>query len=239
MKLVKESVTGTEAQNNIGAGYNPGYTHYYPETAAAVGRERIGYRLLKRGMDIVLSVLALIVLSPLMLIVALAIRIESKGPVLFCQKRIGRNQREFVMYKFRSMCQDAESMLAKLQEKNERDGPVFKIAQDPRVTKVGAFLRKTCIDELPQLLNILKGDMSLVGPRPPLPREVEQYTPYHLKRLDITPGLTCYWQISNRNMTFDQWVETDLRYIREQSVLVDISIIIKTFLVVFKVSGDK
>ena len=200
---------------------------------------RLAYRFFKRAMDILCSAVALILLSPLFLIVAIAIKLDSKGPVFFNQTRVGRDEKHFTMYKFRSMSADAESRLKDLQGLNERDGPVFKIHNDPRVTKVGGFIRKTCIDELPQLVNIIKGDMSIVGPRPPLPVEVEQYTPYHMGRLRVTQGLTCYWQISKRDMTFDQWVESDLRYINERGLLLDIKIIFKTVLVVLRQLGAK
>lgn len=133
------------------------------------------------------------------------------------------------MYKFRSMVHNAEELLEELKEQNEMDGPVFKIKEDPRITKVGKFIRKTSIDELPQLFNVLLGDMSLVGPRPPIPREVAQYNDYQLQRLLVKPGITCYWQISGRNnIDFDEWVELDLKYIRERSLLNDIKIIFKT-----------
>ena len=142
------------------------------------------------------------------------------------------------MYKFRSMCMDADAQLAKLAKLNERDGPVFKIKDDPRVTKVGSFIRKTCIDELPQLFNILKGDMSIVGPRPPLPTEVAQYTPYQRQRLNATPGLTCYWQVQKGNdTTFEEWVEMDLQYIKEQSLWVDFKLILLTVRVVLQGKG--
>lgn len=196
--------------------------------------KRSGYLFVKRFADIVLSLTGLIVLSPVFLIVAVAIKLDSKGSVIYSQTRIGKNRVPFTMYKFRSMCVDADDRLNDLQDLNERDGPVFKIRNDPRVTKVGFFIRKTCIDELPQLVNIIKGEMSIVGPRPPLPNEVEQYTPYHMQRLSVTPGLTCYWQISDRDMTFDEWVDSDTRYIRKRSTLVDINIVLKTVLIIIR-----
>lgn len=196
------------------------------------------YNLAKRTMDIVLSLTAIILLSPLFLIVAIAIKLEDpKGKVLFTQERNGVYPTTFKMYKFRSMVHNAEELLEELNHQNEQDGPVFKIKEDPRITKVGKFIRKTSIDELPQLFNILKGDMSLVGPRPPIPREVSKYNEYQLQRLFIKPGLTCIWQVSGRNsIDFDEWIELDLKYIRERSILLDIKLIFKTFFVLF---GDK
>lgn len=159
-------------------------------------KPRHGYRCLRRVQDILFSLLAIIILSPVMLITVISIIIDDpKGGPVFSQVRVGKNGKEFKMYKFRSMVVDAEDRLKELLKENEMDGPVFKIADDPRITRVGKFIRKTSIDELPQLFNILKGDMSIVGPRPALPREVEQYSVYQTQRLFITPGLTCYWQI--------------------------------------------
>lgn len=195
-------------------------------------REHKGYWIGRRTQDIVLSFLALVVLSPVMLVIALAIVIDdpSAGPI-FSQTRVGRGGKTFTLYKFRSMCPNAEAKLDALLAQNEMDGPAFKMKEDPRITRVGRFIRKTGLDELPQLWNILKGDMSIVGPRPPLPREVEQYNDYELQRLYITPGLSCYWQIEpNRNdLSFDEWVDLDIKYIRERSFLVDWKIIFKTF----------
>lgn len=201
---------------------------------------RRGYRWLKRFQDIIFSLIAIIVLSPVMIITSIAIFIDDpKGIPVFSQVRVGRDGKKFKMYKFRSMVVDAEDRLEELLKNNEMDGPAFKITDDPRITRVGKFIRKTSIDELPQLFNILKGDMSIVGPRPALPREVEQYTVYQTQRLFITPGLTCYWQIQpNRNdISFDEWVEMDLQYIRERSFLVDWKIIFKTVITVFTTQG--
>lgn len=203
-------------------------------------KTRHGYRWLKRFQDIIFSLIAIIVLSPVMIITSIAIFIDDpKGIPVFSQVRVGRDGKKFKMYKFRSMVVDAEDRLEELLKNNEMDGPAFKITDDPRITRVGKFIRKTSIDELPQLFNILKGDMSIVGPRPALPREVEQYTVYQTQRLFITPGLTCYWQIQpNRNdISFDEWVEMDLQYIRERSFLVDWKIIFKTVITVFTNQG--
>ena len=199
------------------------------------------YWIGRRAQDILFSALALVVLSPLMLVTALVIVLDdpSAGPI-FAQERVGRNGKRFRFYKFRSMCPNAEAKLEGLMEQNEMDGPVFKIKDDPRITRVGKFIRRTSIDELPQLWNILKGDMSIVGPRPALPREVSQYGPYEWQRLYVTPGLSCYWQISpHRNdLTFEQWMELDIKYIKERSFLVDWKIIFMTFRVVLFGQGE-
>lgn len=193
------------------------------------------YLICKRFIDILGATVGLILLSPLFLIVAILIKLEDKnGPVIFKQVRVGKDGKEFNMYKFRSMVANAEELKAKLMAQNEATGPVFKMKHDPRVTKIGKFIRKTSIDELPQLFNVLKGDMSLVGPRPALPSEVSQYTSYEMQRLSVTPGLTCYWQISGRsNLSFEKWIELDLKYIHERNTLVDIKLIFKTLSVFF------
>ena len=199
------------------------------------------YWLGRRTQDVILSSVALIVLSPIMLATATAIVVDdpSAGPV-FSQERIGRNGKPFKFYKFRSMCPNAEAKLDDLLEQNEMDGPVFKIKDDPRITRVGKFIRKTSLDELPQLWNILKGDMSIVGPRPALPREVEQYGDYEKQRLYVTPGLSCYWQIApHRNdLSFEEWMDLDVKYVKERSFLVDWKIIFKTFKVCLLGHGE-
>lgn len=194
----------------------------------------------RRAQDIFFSLLALIVLAIPMAVVALIIWIDSPGASpIFSQDRVGRNGKIFKFYKFRSMVPNAESKLKEVLDQNEMDGPVFKMKNDPRITRVGRFIRKASIDELPQLVNILRGDMSIVGPRPALPREVEQYTDYERQRLFVTPGLTCYWQIQpNRNeLSFDKWVELDLQYIQERSFWVDWKIIWKTVGAVLRMYG--
>ena len=198
-------------------------------------RESKLYLFIKRSIDIICSLAGIIVLSPIFLIVAILIKIEDpKGSIIFCQERNGKHPETFNMYKFRSMVHNAEELLKDLQHKNEQTGPAFKMTDDPRITKVGKFIRKTSLDELPQLFNILKGDMSLVGPRPPIPREVEQYTPYQKQRLLVKPGLTCIWQVSGRNnIGFDEWVEMDLEYIKNRNLLLDIKLILKTVKVLF------
>lgn len=204
-------------------------------------RSRKSYWILRRGQDILLSAVALFFLWPIMLIVALAVVIDSPqaGPI-FAQDRVGRDGKVFRFYKFRSMIPNAEAKLEELLDQNEMEGPAFKMKADPRITRVGKFIRKTSLDELPQLWNILKGDMSIVGPRPPLPREVAEYGEYEMQRLLVTPGLTCYWQIQpHRNdLTFDQWVDLDVQYIEESSFLTDWKIIFKTFGAVIGMNGE-
>lgn len=201
-------------------------------------RKRI-YLILKRTIDIILSCIGIMILWPIFLIIALCIKIEdSKGPVFFIQERVGEKGRRFKMWKFRSMLVNAEELLEKLEEQNEVKGYMFKIKKDPRITKVGKFIRKTSMDELPQLFNVIKGEMSLVGPRPPLPREVARYSEYHIKRLEVKPGLTGYWQVSGRsNLSFEEMVELDLKYIRERSLIIDTKIIFKTIFVLFHRDG--
>lgn len=188
------------------------------------------YRFMKRLVDIIGSSLGLILLSPLFLVIAMLMKKEEpKGPIFFSQIRVGKNEKQFKMYKFRSMCVDAEEKLADLLKHNEVDGAMFKMKDDPRVTKIGKFIRKTSIDELPQLWNVLKGDMSLVGPRPPLLREVAEYTTYDKQRLLVKPGCTGLWQVSGRNeVGFDEMVELDIKYIKNLSLWNDIKIIFKT-----------
>ncbi len=197
------------------------------------------YGVLKRIFDFCASFVALIVLSPLMLVIGLVVHFDDKGTAIFSQYRCGKQGKQFKMYKFRTMCIDAEEKLAALQKDNEMDGPVFKIKNDPRITRVGKFMRSSGLDELPQLVNILKGDMSVVGPRPALPNEVEQYGRKENIRLSVTPGLTCYWQIApDRNrISFDEWMDLDIKYVQERSIIVDIKIILKTVVTVIKRQG--
>ncbi|MFT4414718.1 sugar transferase [Fredinandcohnia humi] len=197
--------------------------------------EKKTYIILKRFMDILGAIMGLLITSIIILVVSIAIKIEDpKGPVFFSQVRVGKDGTKFKMYKFRSMVSDAEEKLAELLKYNETTGAMFKMKNDPRITKVGRLIRKTSIDELPQLLNVLKGDMSLVGPRPPLVREVEEYTDYHKQRLMVTPGCTGLWQVSGRsNVGFEDMVKLDLEYIQKRSLLFDIKIVLRTFLVLF------
>ena len=196
------------------------------------------YLFFKRAMDIIGSLCGIILLSPLLIIVALAIKIEDpRGSIFFSQQRCGKDNKLFPMYKFRSMVSNAEELLEELMEHNEMDGPVFKIKEDPRITRVGKFIRKTSIDELPQLFNILRGDMSIVGPRPAIPHEVAEYSHYHKQRLLVKPGLTCIWQVSGRNsIGFEEWMDMDLEYIEKRNLWMDIKLIFKTVGVLF---GDE
>lgn len=203
-------------------------------------REDRHYWAWRRTQDVILSIMGMLFLWPIMAIVSIIIIIDSPGAgPIFAQTRVGRDGKEFTFYKFRSMKPNAESELEQLMPHNEMDGPVFKIKNDPRITKFGRFIRKTSIDELPQLWNVLKGEMSIVGPRPALTREVAQYDDYARQRLFITPGLTCFWQIQpNRNsLSFDEWLELDLKYIQERSFLTDWKIIFKTFGAVLGMNG--
>ncbi len=195
-------------------------------------------RLMKRLLDLAGSVVALILLSPVFVGLALAVKFDSRGPILFSQKRVGKNGRLFKFYKFRSMVTDAEKLKKTLLAKNEADGPAFKMKHDPRVTRVGRFIRKTSLDELPQLYNVLRGDMSLVGPRPALPDEVAKWKPWQHKRLAVEQGCTCIWQVSGRSdVNFDQWMKMDLEYVRTWSLTRDLSIIMRTVLVMLTGKG--
>ena len=195
------------------------------------------YEIVKRIVDIILSILSLIILSPVLIITAVCIKMESKGPVFFFQKRVGLNGKEFNMLKFRSMVVNAEELKEKLMNQNEMSGPMFKRKNDPRITKVGRFIRKTSIDELTQIINVLKGETSFVGPRPSLPNEVNKFEPWMLKRLKVKPGLTCYWQVMGRNnIQFEEWMKLDIKYVDDRSIWLDLKLIFKTFFVLF---GDE
>ncbi len=199
------------------------------------------YDFFKRCFDIVFSLLALFVLLIPFIIISLIIVIDSPGASpIYVQTRVGKNGKEFRFYKFRSMIPNAESMLESLLEKNEMDGPAFKMKDDPRITKFGKFIRRSCIDELPQLLNILKGDMSFVGPRPPLPREVSMYDDFQKQRLSVIPGLTCYWQVQpqRNSISFDEWMKCDLQYIKDRSFKTDLIIIFKTVGAILGMEGE-
>jgi len=199
-----------------------------------------GYFIVKRVIDVICALCGILLLLPVMIVVAICIKLDSKGSIFFTQERVGQDGIGFMMYKFRSMCSDAEYLLDKLQDKNEMSGPMFKIKEDPRVTKVGKFIRKTSIDELPQLFNILKGEMSLVGPRPSLPKEVAQFSSFQKQRLVAKPGLTCYWQVSGRSdVSFNEWMKMDVQYIEDRNTLVDISLIFKTVGVLFGDEGAR
>jgi exopolysaccharide biosynthesis polyprenyl glycosylphosphotransferase len=207
----------------------PGTTTPASEHTLSPSR-RTGYELAKRALDVTATGLGLIVLAPLLALVALAIRADSPGPVLFSQTRVGKNGEPFRCWKFRSMYVDAEERKAALMADNEMTGGViFKMKRDPRITAIGRFIRKASIDELPQLWNVFVGDMSLVGPRPAVPSEVAQYTPYERLRLRVKPGITCFWQVSGRsNLPFDEQVRLDLHYARVRSFAVDITLLLRT-----------
>lgn len=197
------------------------------------------YLFLKRSLDILGAGLGLFLLSPLLILLGLIIKFEDKkASIFFSQDRVGLNGETFKMYKFRSMVSDAEERLAALLHQNETTGAMFKMANDPRVTKVGRFIRKTSLDELPQLWNVLKGEMSLVGPRPPLPREVSEYTSYDLQRLSVVPGCTGLWQVSGRsNIGFKEMVDLDIFYIKNRSIKSDVIIIFRTLYQIFYSRG--
>ena len=199
------------------------------------------YDFFKRGFDIICSLLGLIILALPILVIGLIIVIDSPGASpIHVQQRVGKNGRRFTFYKFRSMVPNAEEMLESLLQQNEMDGPVFKMKDDPRITKFGRFIRRTSIDELPQLWNVLRGEMSLVGPRPPLIREVEMYTEEQMQRLSVTPGLTCYWQVQPKrnSLSFEDWLALDLKYIAERSLWTDLKILYKTIGAVWGMEGE-
>lgn len=197
------------------------------------------YSFVKRAFDLVSATLLLILVSPLLLAAAIAVRIDSKGRAFYVSDRVTVGGKVFKMFKLRSMYVDADRRLQDLMDRNEyKDAPVFKMKDDPRITRVGRILRKTSIDELPQLLNVIAGQMSVVGPRPPLPSEVARYTPYQMQRLGVKQGLTCYWQAGGRNeIGFDDWVEMDLKYIRERGVRTDLKILFQTVGALFSMKG--
>ncbi|AXK21100.1 multidrug MFS transporter [Bacillus toyonensis] len=226
MNLVKISSGELEKENNI-------------ELDLKKVNASRGYLVAKRCIDFIGALCGLILLAPVFLIVAVLIKYQDpKGPVLFKQIRIGKDGKEFYMYKFRSMVVDAEEKLKDLLKHNEVSGAMFKMKEDPRVTRIGKLIRKTSIDELPQLLNVLKGEMSLVGPRPPLPREVKEYTAYDKQRLLVTPGCAGLWQVTERNSVgFKEMVELDLEYINKRSVIYDLKIIFKTIQIMIKSNG--
>jgi exopolysaccharide biosynthesis polyprenyl glycosylphosphotransferase len=194
----------------------------------------------KRVMDIVLSAFLLTILFPFMAVIGVLIKLTSSGPILYKQVRCGLYGRRFVLYKFRSMNEGAEDVLWEIKHLNEMDGPVFKMRNDPRVTPLGRFLRKSSIDELPQFWNVLRGDMSLVGPRAPLPEEVKEYSRWQRRRLSVKPGITCLWQVSGRNeIDFHEWMKLDLHYIDNWSLLLDLKILVRTFPVVLLCRGAR
>ncbi|MGG4340574.1 sugar transferase [Paenibacillus lautus] len=202
----------------------------YAQYAVEDQKSKILYLTVKRGMDFVFALFGLVLLSPLFLIISILIKLEDpKGSVFFYQTRVGKNERPFRMYKFRSMVSNAEELLDKLLERNEINGAMFKMREDPRITKIGKFIRKTSIDELPQLWNVVRGEMSLVGPRPALPREVMQYSSYDKLRLKVSPGCTGLWQVSGRNnLSFHEMLALDLEYIERRGIWLDVKVMFRT-----------
>jgi len=200
--------------------------------------KNVTYAFWKRLFDVIGATILLVLLSPLFILIALAVKLTSKGPVFFKSKRIGLGGKTITFIKFRTMCVDAEKQLDELLEKNEKDGPIFKIKDDPRITPIGRFLRNYSLDELPQLFSVIKGEMSLVGPRPPLAREVEQYDARAAQRLTVKPGITCYWQVMGRSdLSFEEWIALDLKYIEDMSFWLDLQIILRTPLAVLRGKG--
>ncbi|WP_283595756.1 sugar transferase [Limosilactobacillus sp. DJ3M12] len=202
-------------------------------------KSRFVYHGIKRIFDIVAATCGIVLLSPLMIIIAVLIKTEDHGPIFYKQVRVGKNGKTFKMYKFRSMFVNADKMLTKLKEHNDVEGPMFKMKDDPRITKVGHFIRKHSLDELPQFLNVLRGDMSLVGPRPPLPSEVEEYSEYDKQRLFVIPGCTGLWQATERNeVGFNEMVQLDIQYIQRASFIFDLWIIWKTVEIIIRPNGS-
>jgi len=203
-----------------------------------IPRRPVRYRVWKRGFDLAFALVLLTLFLPLFLILALLVKLTSRGPVFYASTRIGRCGRPFKFLKFRSMYQDADKRLADLLAQNEKDGPIFKMKNDPRITPIGRFMRKYSLDELPQLIHVARGEMSMVGPRPPVPREVEQYDEFARQRLTIKPGMTCYWQIQGRsNLSFEEWMELDNKYIQEMSFWTDVKILVQTPMAVIRGEG--
>jgi len=218
----------------------PATAHAEPAVLPFETPESTGFYLQagKRALDIVAALCGLVLLAPVMLVLAIIVRATSHGPVFYRSTRIGRGGRPFTFYKLRSMVKDADLKRQHLTHLNEADGPVFKIARDPRITPIGRFMRSTSLDEVPQFWNVLTGDMSLVGPRPPLPEEVAKYEPWQLRRLDVRPGLTCLWQISGRSsIGFQEWMRLDLEYIRHRSLGMDLKILLRTIPAVLSREG--
>lgn len=253
--IENSAVTGESFTAHDGMGFEYGTSRVNAASARRMAslREQIGsepltgiegrwaYRFVKRTFDIAFSLLVLACFCWLYLLIAILVKADDpKGPVIFSQDRVGKDGRVFKMHKFRSMCVDAESKLDELYKLNEKTGPVFKIKDDPRVTRVGHWLRKLSLDELPQFWDVLVGQISIVGPRPALPKETEQYTDYQRQRLLVKPGITCYWQTrrDRDSITFDEWVDLDLLYIRKCGVLTDIKLIIQTVGVVLTAQGS-
>ena len=208
------------------------------EPVSRIAPKVITYRRRKRLLDIFGSLFLIAVSAPLMLAIVALIKLTSRGPVLYTSERLGLCGRSFSFYKFRSMYLDADKRMADVIGSNEKDGPIFKMHDDPRITRIGRILRHTSMDELPQLFNVFRGDMSLVGPRPPLPHEVAKYDEYAMERLSVRPGMTCYWQVMGRsNLSFEEWMALDHRYLEEMGVITDLKILLKTPFAVLKGDG--
>lgn len=240
-KPEKEHITAEEAMARFNH-VNEGFFSLQPLLYSDILHNRWNRKLVnwvKRGIDMAGAGLGVLLLSPVLLACALAVKLsDPKGPIIFKQERVGLNGRPFTMYKFRSMYTNAEEIKESLKHLNETTGPVFKIKNDPRIYPLGRIMRKYSLDELPQLFNILFGDMSIVGPRPPVPKEVAEYLPWHRMRLSVKPGLTCHWQVSGRsNIGFEDWMRLDNQYVRHGDIKTDLSLITKTFKVVFKGEG--
>ncbi|HEX6790959.1 MAG TPA: sugar transferase [Candidatus Krumholzibacteria bacterium] len=192
-------------------------------------RDTLAYTVGKRVFDLAIGLLVFGLVTPILPLIALMIKLDSPGPVFYRQERVGRGGRPFRFYKFRSMYRESDRRLDELQSRNEQDGPIFKIKADPRITPVGQFLRRSSMDEIPQIINVLRGEMSIVGPRPPLPVEVARYQPWHRRRLDVKPGITCLWQIAGRShIGFDEWMRLDMEYLRTRGLRTDVMIFART-----------
>jgi lipopolysaccharide/colanic/teichoic acid biosynthesis glycosyltransferase len=192
-------------------------------------RDTLAYAAGKRVFDLAVGLLVFMLVLPIFPLIAMMIKLDSPGPVFYRQDRVGRGGRPFRFYKFRSMYREADRRLPELESRNEQEGPVFKIKADPRITPVGQFLRRSSVDEIPQIINVLRGEMSIVGPRPPLPVEVARYQPWHRRRLDVKPGITCLWQIAGRSQIgFDEWMRLDMQYLRTRGLRTDLTIFLKT-----------
>ena len=209
-----------------------------PMSAPSVEAKRVPYAFSKRAFDLACAFLLLLVCAPIIVVLALIIKLTSRGPAFYRSTRVGLCGRPFLFLKLRSMYVDADARLASLMEENEKDGPIFKIKNDPRITPIGRFIRKYSLDELPQFIHVLVGEMSMVGPRPPVPREVAHYDESTMERLCVKPGISCYWQVMGRSdLTFEEWVELDRRYVREMSFWTDLVILVKTPAAVLRGSG--
>lgn len=229
MAMVKSSALNVDDKSSVGQ-----FSANSITLIECINKQK-NYLAAKRVIDVMGALIGLLLLSPVLLVISLLIKLtDNKGPIIFKQVRVGKNGKLFYIYKFRSMVSNAEELLDELLDKNETSGAMFKMKNDPRVTRIGHFIRKTSLDELPQLVNVLKGDMSLVGPRPPLPREVEKYTAYDKQRLMVAPGCTGLWQVSGRsNLGFEDMVRLDIKYIKQRTLFYDMKIITKTINLLF------